>query len=97
MLVELLLKQTRLLQELSLYDIQSFDPELGRTLLEFEAIAYRKKHLESTSEERSTFGLESCFRNTRVEDLCLDFTLPGYPDYVLTFGPDHKMVRNRLL
>ncbi|KAL9426451.1 hypothetical protein AB3S75_033269 [Citrus x aurantiifolia] len=79
-------------KELSLYDIQSFDRELGRTLLEFEAIAYRKKHLESTSEERSTFGLESCFRNTRVEDLCLDFTLPGYPDYVLTFGPDHKMV-----
>ncbi|KAL2481452.1 E3 ubiquitin-protein ligase UPL4 [Abeliophyllum distichum] len=38
------------------------------------------------------FGkLDLCFRNTRVEDLYLDFTLPGYPDYALIAASD-KMV-----
>ncbi|KAJ6864878.1 hypothetical protein NC651_035445 [Populus alba x Populus x berolinensis] len=50
-------------QELNLYDIQSFDPEL-----------------------------DGCFWNTRIEDLCLDFTLPGYPDYILSFDEDQKIV-----
>ncbi|KAJ4704835.1 E3 ubiquitin-protein ligase UPL4 [Melia azedarach] len=79
-------------KELSLYDIQSFDAGLGRTLLEFQALVNRKKYSESLSGENSTVDLESCFRNTRVEDLYLDFTLPGYPDYVLTSEADHKMV-----
>lgn len=77
-----------ILQELGLFDIQSFDPELGRTLLEFKAIIDKKKLMESTSAEDSTLKLDSSFRNTRIEDLCLDFTLPGYPDYFLTSQPD---------
>lgn len=44
--------------------------------------------MESISSENSTLKLDSSFRNTRIEDLCLDFTLPGYPDYVLTSQPD---------
>lgn len=79
-------------QELTLYDIQSFDPGLGRTLLEFQALVDRKKFLELTCGESSTFNFDSCFRSTGIEDLCLDFTLPGYPDYVLASGPDHNMV-----
>ncbi|XVF07968.1 hypothetical protein REPUB_Repub06bG0184900 [Reevesia pubescens] len=79
-------------QDLSLYDIQSFDPELGRTLLEFQAIVNRKMFLESICVENSTLKLDLCFRNTRIEDLCLDFTLPGYPDYVLSSEWNHKMV-----
>ncbi|XVE76239.1 hypothetical protein DITRI_Ditri12bG0156800 [Diplodiscus trichospermus] len=79
-------------QDLSLYDIQSFDPELGRTLVDFQAIVNRKKHLESVCVENSTLKLDLCFRNTRIEDLCLDFTLPGYPDYVLSSESNHKMV-----
>uniref|UniRef100_A0A5B6YR81 HECT-type E3 ubiquitin transferase n=1 Tax=Davidia involucrata TaxID=16924 RepID=A0A5B6YR81_DAVIN len=79
-------------QELTVYDIHSFDPGLGRALLEFQALVERKRHLESVCGEISTFKLDSCFWNTRIEDLCLDFTLPGYPDYVLTFGPDSEMV-----
>ncbi|KAF5737581.1 hypothetical protein HS088_TW13G00466 [Tripterygium wilfordii] len=78
-------------QDLSLYDIRSFDPELGRTLLEFQALVNRKKHLASCGNQ-SALKVESCYRNTRIEDLYLDFTLPGYPFYVLTSGPDHKMV-----
>lgn len=39
--------------------------------------------------------LQQCgltFRDTRIEDLCLDFTLPGYPDIVLASGTDNSMV-----
>nr|GMD67633.1 E3 ubiquitin-protein ligase UPL4 isoform X1 [Ipomoea batatas] len=71
-------------KELSIYDIPSFDPELGRTLLEFHALAERKKHVESLRERKSTLMPELYFRNTKIEDLCLDFSLPGYPDYILT-------------
>lgn len=60
--------------------------------MEFQALVLRKKHLESFSVEDSTFELDPCFRDTRIEDLCLDFTLPGYPDYVLSHGADDKMV-----
>ncbi|KAA8516515.1 hypothetical protein F0562_016979 [Nyssa sinensis] len=77
-------------QELTVYDIHSFDPGLGRALIEFQALVERKRHLESVCGEISTFKFDSCFWN--IEDLCLDFTLPGYPDYVLTSGPDSKMV-----
>ncbi|KAL6998251.1 E3 ubiquitin-protein ligase upl4 [Sarracenia purpurea var. burkii] len=79
-------------QELTAYDIYSFDPELGRALLEFQAVVERKRFFESVCRENSTLKLDSCFRNTTIEDLYLDFTLPGYPDYVLTSGPDPKLV-----
>ncbi|KAF8397626.1 hypothetical protein HHK36_016546 [Tetracentron sinense] len=77
--------------ELDINDIQSFDPELGRVFLEFQALVDGKHFLESGHGKSTTFKFDSCFRNTRIEDLCLDFTLPGYPDYMLTSGPD-KMV-----
>lgn len=79
-------------QELTPYDIYSFDPELGKALLEFQAIVERKKHLESVSGGTPVLEIESCFRNTTIENLCLDFTLPGYPDYVLSSGSDPKLV-----
>ncbi|KAJ4841387.1 hypothetical protein Tsubulata_011558 [Turnera subulata] len=80
-------------QELNLYDIKSFDPELGRTLLEFQALAIKKRRMESSSAigETSPSALDVCYWNTRIDELYLDFTLPGYPDYVLT-SDDHKMV-----
>ncbi|KAB1223893.1 E3 ubiquitin-protein ligase UPL4 [Morella rubra] len=83
-------------QELTVYDIQSFDPELGRTLLEFQALVSRKKFLESVSGENSPCEFDLCFRDTSIEDLCLDFSLPGYPNYILASGPDHKMVMQTL-
>lgn len=78
-------------QNLTVYDIQPFDPELGRVLIEFQALVQRRKYIESCG-ENSMFQLEPCFRNTRIEDLFLDFTLPGYPDYVLTSGATLDMV-----
>ncbi|KAK9290428.1 hypothetical protein L1049_008598 [Liquidambar formosana] len=79
-------------QELCVYDIQSFDPELGRAVLEFKAIVDRKRFLDSACGENTSSKFDSCFRNTRIDDLCLDFTVPGYPDYVLTSGDGYEMV-----
>ncbi|KAI4349199.1 hypothetical protein L6164_009821 [Bauhinia variegata] len=84
-------------KELSLYDIQSFDPGLGRTLQEFQALVNRKKFLESVRGDNSMSESGLCFRDTRVEDLCLDFSLPAYPDIVLTSEPDHTIVNMRNL
>lgn len=75
-----------------MYDIQSFDPELGMVLLGFQALIDRKKYLETVCGEKSSFDIDMCFQNTKIEDLYLDFTLPGYPEYLLTSGSDHKMV-----
>ncbi|KAM0991086.1 hypothetical protein ACFX13_009640 [Malus domestica] len=79
-------------KELGVYDILSFDPELGKTLLEFKALVDRKRFSESIHGESTTLKFDSCFRKTQIEDLCLDFTLPGYPDFILSSRPDHKMV-----
>lgn len=75
------------MKELCLFDILSFDPELGRTMLEFQALVNRRKSTESVQ------NCVLCFKNMSIEDLCLDFTLPGYPDYVLSSSPDHTLVR----
>ncbi|XP_054815351.1 E3 ubiquitin-protein ligase UPL4 isoform X2 [Prosopis cineraria] len=84
-------------KELSLYDIQSFDPGLGSVLQEFQAVVNRKKFLESACGDNYVMEFDACFRDRRIEDLCLDFTLPGYPDIVLTSGTDHTAVNMRNL
>lgn len=53
--------------------------------------------MESVSGGNSELQNGLSFRDTRIEDLCLDFTLPGYPDMVLASGPDHIMVRHNLI
>ncbi|XAR72704.1 Ubiquitin--protein ligase [Bertholletia excelsa] len=81
-------------QELDLHDILSFDAELGRTLQELQALVCRKQYLESLG----GYGCEEIsglrFRGAPVEDLCLDFTLPGYPDYVLKPGDENVDINN---
>ncbi|KAK9154145.1 hypothetical protein Sjap_001625 [Stephania japonica] len=79
-------------KELNVYDIHSFDPELGRTLVEFQSIVERKRLLESSSKRITRSMFESCFRDVRIEDLCLDFSLPGYPDYTLAENADCEEV-----
>ncbi|KAL3531894.1 hypothetical protein ACH5RR_005415 [Cinchona calisaya] len=79
-------------KELTLYDIQSLDLQLGKALLEFQALIERRRHLESISDQQSCAELDLCFHGARIEDLCLEFTLPGYPDYVLKSASDSKMV-----
>ncbi|CAJ1968460.1 unnamed protein product [Sphenostylis stenocarpa] len=84
-------------KELSLYDILSFDPKFGKLLQEFQALVIRKKIMESVNRGNLESQYGPSFRDTRIEDLCLDFTLPGYPDIVLTSGTDHSMVNMRNL
>ncbi|KAI3446256.1 hypothetical protein Pfo_002921 [Paulownia fortunei] len=70
-------------QELDLHDIISFDAELGTTLRELQALVCRKEYLESTGSYNPE---ELRFRGASIEDLCLDFSLPGYPEYILKPG-----------
>ncbi|KAJ1270393.1 hypothetical protein BS78_06G049000 [Paspalum vaginatum] len=78
-------------QELDLYDILSFDTEFGKILQELQILAARKRFLESCSSGSQKIE-ELCFRGATIEDLCLDFTLPGYPDYVLKEGGESVVV-----
>ena len=50
--------------------------------------------MESVSGKNTTPISVLHFRGTRIEDLCLDFTLPGYNDYKLGSTPEYKMVNN---
>jgi E3 ubiquitin-protein ligase TRIP12 len=76
-------------QDLDLHDILSFDTELGKHLQELHALVCRKKHLESTGGDSSHDAIVDLrFRGALIEDLCLDFTVPGYPDYVLKVGDE---------
>ncbi|KAK4437635.1 E3 ubiquitin-protein ligase UPL3 [Sesamum alatum] len=70
-------------QELDLHDIISFDVELGTTLQELQALVHRKQYLESI---RSYNPEELRFRGASIEDLYLDFSVPGYPEYILRPG-----------
>ncbi|CAI0434917.1 unnamed protein product [Linum tenue] len=76
-------------QDLDLYDILSFDAELGKTLQELDAIVCRKRYLESSGNNDAVTDLR--FRGAKIEDLYLDFTLPGYPDYILKTGGDQTV------
>lgn len=79
------------MQKVTVYDIQSFDPGFGMVLLEFQALVERKKKYSESLGKENSSQLDLRFRNTRIEDLYLDFTLPGYPDYALIAASD-KMV-----
>ncbi|KAF3796452.1 E3 ubiquitin-protein ligase [Nymphaea thermarum] len=79
-------------QELDLHDILSFDVDLGKILQEMHALVRKKQYLESLSGDNQKQISELCFRGAPMEDLCLDFTLPGYSDYVLKQGGDNTMV-----
>ncbi|KAJ3679918.1 hypothetical protein LUZ60_016196 [Juncus effusus] len=77
-------------QELDLYDILSFDTEFGKILQELQVLVNRKNYLESENNRQAVANLR--FRGAPIEDLCLDFTLPGYPDYILKQGHDNTTV-----
>ncbi|KAH7518419.1 hypothetical protein FEM48_Zijuj09G0169600 [Ziziphus jujuba var. spinosa] len=80
-------------QELDLHDILSFDAELGKTLQELHVLVCRKQYLESNGDNSNAIA-DLHFRGAPFEDLCLDFTLPGYPDYILKPGDDNVDINN---
>mmetsp|Transcript_35991 Transcript_35991/g.113876 ORF Transcript_35991/g.113876 Transcript_35991/m.113876 type:complete len:398 (+) Transcript_35991:3-1196(+) len=61
---------------LDLHDVRSFDPDLGANLAEMEA----------TVRAGPGPGGKLQVRGCDVEDLCLDFTLPGAPEHALKAG-----------
>ncbi|KAA8546106.1 hypothetical protein F0562_020443 [Nyssa sinensis] len=83
-------------QELDLHDILSFDTEFGKILLELQALVCRKHYLESVGGHNGDEIADLRFRGAPIEDLCLDFTLPGYQDYILRPGDDENVNINNL-
>ncbi|KAL3514996.1 hypothetical protein ACH5RR_021898 [Cinchona calisaya] len=81
-------------QELDLHDIHSFDTALGKTLQELQALVCRKQYLESTEGHIQDKVDYLHFRGAPVEDLYLDFTLPGQPEYVLKPGNENVDINN---
>jgi len=45
-----------------------------------------------TSSRASNPKADLSFKNVKLEDLCLDFTLPGNPEYELVPGGSEKLV-----
>ena len=71
-----------------MHDILFIDAELGKTLQELNALVSRKRYIESFGGcYTDTIG-NLHFRGAPIEDLCLDFTLPGYPEYILKPGDE---------
>lgn len=56
----------------------------------------RKLYLESSGDNRDAIA-ELRFRGASIDDLCFDFTLPGYPDYVLKAGDENVSKKNLLV
>ncbi|GAB4853175.1 E3 ubiquitin-protein ligase upl3 [Ancistrocladus abbreviatus] len=81
-------------QELDLHDILSFDPDFGKILQELQALVCRKQYLESIGGDNPEAIAELHFCGAPVEDLCLDFTLPGYTDYILKPGGENVDLNN---
>ncbi|TKY67661.1 E3 ubiquitin-protein ligase UPL3 [Spatholobus suberectus] len=81
-------------QELDLHDILFIDAELGKTLQELNALVCRKCYTESTGGSYTDTIANLHFRGAPIEDLRLDFTLPGYPEYILKPGDDIVDINN---
>ena len=64
-------------QPLDLYDIRKFDAALGATLEKLYAA--HKAHQAQGSAKKGPLLVDGC----PIEDLCLTFVLPGYPEYEL--------------
>eukprot|EP00798_Chlamydomonas_sp_ICE-L_P007521 gene7521-668_t len=70
----------------NLYDVSSFDPQLGSVLERLTASL--RVHKAAGAKSRTPATLDG----VPVEDLSLTFTLPGSPDYLLCPGGDDKCV-----
>ncbi|XP_061372413.1 E3 ubiquitin-protein ligase UPL3-like [Gastrolobium bilobum] len=81
-------------QDLDLHDILFIDAELGKTLQELNALVCRRHYIESIGGNNTDTITNLYFRGTPIVDLCLDFTLPGYPEYILKPGDEIVDVNN---
>ncbi|CAG2182509.1 unnamed protein product, partial [Oppiella nova] len=78
-----------LTQELSLSiaDMQQIDSTFSRSVVEMEKIAQQKLKIQSSNAGNKEKSLESLkLHGCSIEDLNLDYTLPGYPNIELRKG-----------
>jgi E3 ubiquitin-protein ligase TRIP12 len=52
--------------------------------MEFKALTCQRKYLESCSTKECQSPSDLSYRGCTIEDLAIDFTVPGYPEYVLS-------------
>jgi E3 ubiquitin-protein ligase TRIP12 len=52
--------------------------------MEFKALACQRKYLKSCSTKECQIPSGLSYRGCRIEDLAIDLTVPGYPEYVLS-------------
>lgn len=82
-------------KNLSLLDLETIDPHLGRYMIELnQVVKQRKQILEDHQDEdiREKHLKKIEFKGIRIEDLHLNFTLPGYDHIELVFGGKDKLV-----
>lgn len=78
-----------------MHDILLFDAEFGKILQELQALVLCKQFLDSNPGNNQMAIADLRFQGASIEDLCLNFTLPGYPEYILKDGGENIMVLTR--
>ena len=76
-------------KRLDLLDVSRFDPQLGSTLERMQGAL--SAHAAATAAAGGSGG-ELLLDGVPISDLCLTFTLPGYPDHELRPGGADIMV-----
>ncbi|KAL7815479.1 hypothetical protein V8C44DRAFT_324685 [Trichoderma aethiopicum] len=80
----------------SLGAVKIVDPVLARSLITIKKFVLAKKEIDEdparTPAQKVADTERIMIDNMRLEDLCLDFTLPGYPEIELLEHGSHKRV-----
>ncbi|KAL6852409.1 Ubiquitin fusion degradation protein 4 [Amphichorda felina] len=80
----------------SLASVKMVDPGLARSLMTIKNFELAKKEIDEdpnrTAAQKVADLDNIVIDNVKLDDLCLDFTLPGYPDIELEDGGAHKRV-----
>lgn len=80
----------------SLGAVKVVDPGLARSLQAIKKFSLAKKHIDEdpnrTPAQKVADTENIAIDNVRLDDLCLDFTLPGYPGIELEENGSHKRV-----
>ncbi|CAG9988517.1 unnamed protein product [Clonostachys byssicola] len=80
----------------SLGAVKMVDPGLAQSLMTIKDFAIAKKQIDEdpnkTPAQKVAELADISIDNVRLEDLCLDFTLPGYPEIELEDGGAHTRV-----
>lgn len=80
----------------SLGAVKVIDPGLARSLKVIKKFSLAKKEIDEdpnrSPAQKVADTTNLVVDNVKLEDLCLDFTLPGYPSIELCFNGSHKRV-----